>query len=115
MKANNPVHDFSRAESKSRINGWRRNDIILFGDGLKTDRDRDKRRFKQLCPICYYGPPVVAGQAFTSADCGGCGREMQFSSTAVDALCRECAVKRECCVFCGAQIDLKVPDKSLFQ
>lgn len=106
MNFTNPKHDLTRAKQNTWLSQRRMADLIQLGKNLEIDPERDRRHDEQLCQLCFYGPPKMAGQAFTTTNCGACEIEMRFSNTAVDRLCTECANKRACCRECGAHIDL---------
>ena len=72
---------------------------------LVEDPDRNKRFEKMECIPCYYGSRV-GGSAITHSPCGTCGKELRFSNTCVDVLCRDCAEKHKACKHCGADIHL---------
>lgn len=70
------------------------------------DLDIKKRWEASLCQICFYSKGRIAGQAFTSHECGICDEPMQFPSTDVNALCKNCAKLNTLCVHCGCSMRL---------
>lgn len=84
-------------------------DMIKLKDKLYKamhDDDREARLKLQLCPQCFYIHTArLAGQAFTTTNCGNCNKEMTFPTTACDRLCPECADERNLCKRCGAKVD----------
>ena len=107
MTVTNPDHNLLEAKRRTWLLQGKFNSIIEFGKNLEADPKREERHKRNLCQLCFYGPPKIAGQAFTDTTCGGCREPMQFSNTHVDRLCPACASKRGCCKECGAHIDLK--------
>lgn len=69
------------------------------------DPRKAERLAAQQCNRCFYFTGRIAGQAFTNSKCGACGLEMQFSSTDVNRLCKECAVENNACERCMVDID----------
>jgi len=80
--------------------------IVARAKALVDDPDRQKRLQAQLCLMCYHDTRL-AGQAFTDTNCRACNKDMQFSSTDVDALCPECARALKLCRHCGADLNLR--------
>lgn len=78
-------------------------------DGLKRyleDPDKEKRVIDQECVCCYYSTKF-GGAAMTTSQCGLCVKDMNFSSTCTDILCKECAHDHNLCKHCGADMDYK--------
>lgn len=73
---------------------------ILASETLEEELDRIKR---QLCKRCSLGGGL-AGQAFTSWECGICEKPQQHHNTACPKLCKECAKANELCINCGASV-----------
>jgi predicted RNA-binding Zn-ribbon protein involved in translation (DUF1610 family) len=77
---------------------------------LTLDPDRDDRRAAQACVVCYYGSRI-GGAAMTEANCRVCNTEMQFGSTAVDAVCPTCARTLQLCRQCGGDREMHLRRK----
>ena len=73
-------------------------------DNIVKDSNKKWRTEIQECRNCYYSG-YWGGQAITTSTCGICGKEMVFSSTAVDQYCIDCAKKYGICKHCGARMD----------
>lgn len=72
------------------------------------DEDPHKlvRQGEMLCRHCYYiMTDGIAGQAFTTAHCANCGKEIDFVTTDTDDLCEKCANELNVCKHCGAKMD----------
>lgn len=64
------------------------------------------RRNLHICKYCYYiNTGRIAGQAFSSATCKECGKEMIFPTTDTNEYCPECAKKLNVCEHCGSEMD----------
>lgn len=85
----------------------RKADYLSRAQYLDVDACEHDRRREQLCPMCFYLPVRLAGQAMTERPCGICGRHVMYGSTATDVLCPECAQQHELCKRCGADLDLR--------
>lgn len=80
-----------------------RRELLMMYD---NDAEKELRKSAQLCRYCYYtGKNALAGQAFSDALCIDCGKHMTFPTTSTDQLCLECAIKRNLCKHCGAEMD----------
>jgi len=84
--------------TRSRIRNY-----IEFADKLKNDPDKNIRKSKNLCVLCYYGP-LAGGSAVTETECAACGKELLFGNTNVDILCDDCAKVHKLCKHCGCRI-----------
>ena len=73
---------------------------------LVKDPSKESRLEKQLCIPCNYSQRV-GGASITYTKCGICSQEMNFPSTSVDVICKDCAIKNNLCKCCGADINLK--------
>ena len=75
------------------------------------DTKREQRLFDNQCKFCFYiHPSRIGGAAMTTTECGVCGKEIMFGSTAVDKICPECAREKELCRRCGAEVDFKTKE-----
>lgn len=73
-----------------------------------TDPDKKARssQHQHKCKACYYlRSDQFAFQAFTNRPCECCEAQVQYSSTATDCLCIDCAEKLQLCKCCGADMD----------
>ena len=78
---------------------------------LRADPRKEQRLEAQECVWCYYTKwHALAGQAVTRRKCAVCSKEMTFSSTRTDKLCKECAAELAVCVHCGGPIMLNFAD-----
>ncbi len=73
-------------------------------DNITKDPSKEWRDKIQECRNCYYSG-YWGGQAITTSTCRICGKEMVFSSTAVDQYCIDCAKKYGICKHCGVRMD----------
>jgi hypothetical protein len=73
----------------------------------QIDPEKDQRKAKGTCIVCYYIRSGLAGQAITSQPCGICHKDQMYGSTNTDALCLECATEHQLCKHCGADIKLR--------
>lgn len=78
--------------------------MILARD-LEDDPDLRKRKYKQLCSLCYYKGNGLVGRGFTNSSCRTCNESLTFSNTNVDELCDPCAKKYQLCKHCSSDID----------
>jgi hypothetical protein len=92
---------------QTRTQLGRKADYLHRAQYLDVDAVQFDRWREQLCPICFYLPVRIAGQAMTERPCGICGRFVMYGNTATDVLCPECAQRHELCKRCGADIDLR--------
>ena len=72
------------------------------------DPKKEDRLKAQECKYCYYMRSGVATQAFVQWTCGICNTEQQWSNGDYPRICKECAIKHNLCMHCGADIDLRV-------
>jgi len=89
-------------QAKDRIES-----VLLRANKYKHDPDKKDRLSSQQCVWCFY-TPTMAGQAFTSRECGLCGRDMKFGNTNTDAFCKDCAKEHGLCKHCGGDIKMRV-------
>ena len=82
--------------------------ILKMAEKILSDEDKKERLDKCLCKSCFYVRNMrMGGASMTTRPCGVCEDEMQFSSTATDAICPSCASVNNLCKQCGANMDLK--------
>lgn len=79
------------------------------------DEKRKERREAALCPLCFYEQGRIGGCAMTTTNCSNCVKELNFSSTCTDKLCKECANNLKLCMHCGATQNLKIPRGLVFE
>jgi hypothetical protein len=99
--------DFYKVINRTSINKERVNNVISFAEKFKNDPDKKERLDKQECLVCFYQDKRAGGAAMVDTECGYCKKPMTFSSTCVDVLCHDCAVKLGLCHHCGADINLE--------
>lgn len=94
-------------EEKKRVttrNNWYIKDLRKLLNEIDTDPKKEKREKEHFCRVCYY-KNVVSMQAFTDTQCGKCEKDITFSNSNVDLLCKDCAVETNSCAHCGGEID----------
>lgn len=94
------------AMSKRWVESYKKKALALI-----EDKDKAKRIEACLCLSCYYLSNHIGGAAMTRRECACCDKEMLFSSTYTDALCKACARDNFLCKHCTADIDLKIRKK----
>jgi hypothetical protein len=95
--------------TKSRINAVESTKELA--TNFLNDPESEQRKSQSLCIFCYYRKGRLASQAMCSTECAICNEEMVFGSTAVDALCENCAKVNNLCKQCAADIDLSYRKK----
>ena len=91
-------------QEANRRNQERMDDILMKAQNITNDPKRAERLEANLCLRCFYlSNPRLGGAAITTRDCGGCGTEMRFGSTATDAMCHSCSTSKGLCRQCGAE------------
>jgi hypothetical protein len=82
--------------------------VLKKAEKINSDEDKKERLDQCLCKACFYILNMrMGGATMTSRPCGVCDLEMNFSSTATDAICPSCANENNLCKRCGANMDLK--------
>jgi len=81
-------------------------DRLEWAKRLIEDAEKDERKQKQECVVCYFSKRV-GGAMTTKVECAYCDRVMTFGNTCTDVMCIDCARKRRLCKHCGADIELK--------
>ena len=104
MKLNNKKWDKNFKEFKTRTNQMRFKEAKSFVENIEKDVNKDKRLDAQKCKICTYSNNM-AFQAFTNTNCGYCDKEMTFSNSDIDTLCKRCATMLDACRCCGGEMD----------
>lgn len=88
---------------------WNNNLVNKMKNKIKNyDEDSKiiKRKEKCECKYCtYINNDRIAGQAFTSSNCKGCNKKLDFPSTDTDEYCLDCAKKINVCKHCGSEMD----------
>jgi len=77
------------------------------------DKEKGVRQTEALCPLCYYESGRIGGSAMTTTSCSICEKEIHFSNTCTDKLCKTCALGHGLCMHCGAMVNLKIPRKQV--
>lgn len=63
------------------------------------------------CDYCFFKYPKekrIGLRAMTTANCGCCDKEIQFTSTVIDVVCFDCAKRNNICVHCGCDRNLSL-------
>jgi len=105
MRMNGKPWNESSRESKSRINGWRIQDMRKHLENYDADPRQKERITQQRCKFCYYAGSQLGLAVITVAPCGCCGQDQTYGSSAIDTLCESCAVNHDCCKECGGAMD----------
>lgn len=71
----------------------------------ETDSGSIARLHLATCKVCYYLRGGLAGQAFTSYTCKGCGDVHQHPNTDVPQYCKQCSERYHICIRCGGTLD----------
>jgi len=73
------------------------------------DRDKEKRLKSNLCALCFYSGPGMAGQAITGWNCRVCLKDQPlWGNTSPPLACEKCSKKHKLCTDCGADLYLRV-------
>lgn len=86
-------------------------DLLKLANDIDTDSMREERIAQCECRACFYRPRWGAA-CVTEQDCGCCGKEQVYGSTATDVLCLECAKKHSLCKHCGGDLEMRTRRKS---
>ena len=99
--------EYSTSSHKNHIKSIREK-LVAFD----TKPDEEGRSNKQECLYCYYvGTDRIGGSAYTTTTCGICGKEVTFSSTNTDVLCKECGKEHDLCKHCGSDMQMRLRRK----
>lgn len=94
---------FSRTEQAKR----HCKDVIESANAIQNDTKKEERLQQAECKACFYLRGRIGGNVMTNVDCSACGKQMHFSNTSVDTVCKDCAKKHNLCKRCGGDIDMK--------
>lgn len=99
---------FTRAAmaSATTMAAMRVNDTIMLATKLQMDSEREARLKAHKCKGCFYYSRL-GGAAMTTRPCACCGKPQQYSSTATDALCADCAETHHLCKGCGGDLEMR--------
>lgn len=110
MKHGKKVVNLDEVQFQTRRGQWWEKDVVKLAKKVTEDPDKELRLVNNLCKRCAY-TNTIAGQAFTSYQCGICEQEQIYHNTSTPVLCLKCAKQHNLCVGCGADLNGKIRKK----
>jgi len=108
MKVKNPIVDAVSVTRNTDMAKYISDEGVRHALEFMTDPRKKKRLENCECKTCFYfRSGRIGGAAMTSANCGACNKDIMYSSTNVDQVCKPCGIKHELCVRCGGDVHMR--------